>query len=90
MLYHISKLCCAQFIRAAEHVTNDMVIVQVWNANACNAVVGAFNLQGSSWDRTRRQYRIHNSKPPTLKTEVLPSPCPVLPALTNARYQFAC
>ncbi|EIE27114.1 raffinose synthase [Coccomyxa subellipsoidea C-169] len=65
-------------------------VLKVWNANACNAVVGAFNLQGSSWDRTRRQYRIHNSKPPTLKTEVLPSPCPVLPALTNAHYQFAC
>jgi hypothetical protein len=51
-------------------VTTAALALQVWNANACNAVVGAFNLQGSSWDRTRRQYRIHNSRPPTLDTEV--------------------
>jgi hypothetical protein len=42
----------------------------VWNVNACNAVVGAFNLQGSAWDRTRRQYTTYTKSPPTLSAEV--------------------
>ncbi|CAL8470414.1 g9956 [Coccomyxa elongata] len=58
-----------------------MSVLKVWNANACNAVVGAFNLQGSSWDRSRRQYRIHLSKPPTLHTEVKVSDVPVFATL---------
>ena len=52
--------------------------LQVWNANACNAVVGAFNLQGSAWDRGKRQYITYNSKPPTLSTEIRGKDVPVL------------
>ena len=51
--------------------------MQVWNANTCNAVVGAFNLQGSAWDRKKRQYTTYNSKPPTLTTEIRVKDVPV-------------
>jgi len=51
--------------------------LQVWNANACNAVVGAFNLQGSAWDRGKRQYITYNSKPPTLSAEIRVKDVPV-------------
>lgn len=44
--------------------------MKVWNVNPCNAVVAAFNLQGSAWDRSRRQYLTHTPKPPTLHTEI--------------------
>ena len=50
---------------------------QVWNANTCNAVVGAFNLQGSAWDRSKRQYATYTSKPPTLSTEIRVRDVPV-------------
>jgi hypothetical protein len=50
---------------------------QVWNLNACNAIVGAFNLQGSAWDRTRRQYSIHAKDPPLLQTEIRVSDVPL-------------
>ena len=52
---------------------------QVWNMNAYCGVVGAFNLQGSSWDRVRRKFYVHDSKPPPLSTQVgerLRSVCP--------------
>ena len=51
--------------------------MQVWNANTCNAVVGAFNLQGSAWDRKKRQYTTYNSKPPTLNTKIRVKDVPV-------------
>ena len=51
--------------------------MQVWNANTCNAVVGAFNLQGSAWDRKKRQYATYTAKPPTLSTEIRVKDVPV-------------
>jgi hypothetical protein len=45
-------------------------LLQVWNVNSCNGVVGVMNLQGASWDRARRRFHIHNSSPPTLTTTV--------------------
>ena len=51
--------------------------VQVWNANTCNAVVGAFNLQGSAWDRKKRQYATYDSHPPALSTEIRVRDVPV-------------
>lgn len=50
----------------------------MWNVNACNAVVAAFNLQGSAWDRSRRQYLTHVKDPPLLETEVCVSDVPLL------------
>jgi hypothetical protein len=50
---------------------------QVWNANTCNAVVGAFNLQGSAWDRRKRQYTTYTAKPPTLSAEIRVKDVPV-------------
>lgn len=44
--------------------------MQVWNMNAYNGVVGVFHLQGSSWDRTKRQFQMHNSNPAPLETKV--------------------
>ena len=38
--------------------------------NAYCGVVGAFNLQGSSWDRVRRKFYVHDAKPPPLSTQV--------------------
>ena len=51
--------------------------LQVWNANACNAVVGAFNLQGSAWDRKKRQYTTYTSNPPMLGTDICVKDVPV-------------
>ena len=51
--------------------------MQVWNANACNAVVGAFNLQGSAWDRRKRQYTTYTAKPPTLSAKIRVKDVPV-------------
>ena len=48
------------------------VYVQVWNVNAHTGIVGVFNLQGSSWDRVRRQYFVHDASPPKLHTLVRP------------------
>eukprot|EP00193_Tetraselmis_chui_P000478 CAMPEP_0177763786 /NCGR_PEP_ID=MMETSP0491_2-20121128/7051_1 /TAXON_ID=63592 /ORGANISM="Tetraselmis chuii, Strain PLY429" /LENGTH=1004 /DNA_ID=CAMNT_0019279905 /DNA_START=153 /DNA_END=3167 /DNA_ORIENTATION=- len=45
-------------------------LLKVWNRNNCSGVVGVFNVQGSSWDRTRRKYFTHDESPPTLSTAV--------------------
>lgn len=35
--------------------------------NAATGVVGVFNLQGASWDRSRRRFYVHNASPPELE-----------------------
>lgn len=74
----LHELCqgILQLFRRCSGVTLAMAL-QVWNANACNAVVGAFNLQGSAWDRRKRQYITYNSKPPTLSAEIRVRDVPV-------------
>jgi len=47
--------------------------VQVWNVNPVVGIVGVFNLQGSSWDRTRRKFHIHNKRGMELHTHVCPN-----------------
>ena len=32
--------------------------LKIWNANLCGGVVGAFNVQGSSWRRDKRMWEI--------------------------------
>ncbi len=46
--------------------------MQIWNVNKHTGIVGVFNLQGSSWDRSRRQYFVHDATPPTLDVLVCP------------------
>lgn len=46
--------------------------VQVWNINPIVGIVGVFNLQGSSWDRNRRKFHIHDKRGVTLNTHVCP------------------
>ncbi|KAL4431159.1 hypothetical protein ABPG75_006415 [Micractinium tetrahymenae] len=48
-------------------------LLKIWNVNATTGVVGVFNLQGASWDRSRRRFHVHNSAPPELSTVVRPT-----------------
>eukprot|EP00887_Chlorella_sp_A99_P005608 scaffold1.g5608.t1 len=59
-------------------------LLKVWNMNACTGVVGVFNLQGSSWDRSRRRFHIHNSAPPELTATVRPTDVEPFAALLEA------
>jgi hypothetical protein len=45
-------------------------LLKIWNVNTTTGVVGVFNLQGSSWDRSRRRFNFHNTAPPRLTTRV--------------------
>ncbi len=45
-------------------------LLQLWNANPCSGVVAVMNLQGASWDRSRRRFHVHNASPPPLTTTV--------------------
>jgi raffinose synthase len=45
----------------------------VWNSNAVVGIVGCFNLQGSSWDRSRRKFHIHDKRGVTLDATVRPN-----------------
>jgi raffinose synthase len=51
--------------------------MQVWNMNKYGGVVGVFNIQGSSWSRSRRQFIIHDNSPPPLTTVVRPADIPL-------------
>ncbi len=59
---------------------------QIWNCNATTGVVGVFNLQGASWDRSRRRFHIHSATLPELSSEwaTLP-PVTALPTKAVAR-----
>lgn len=39
----------------------------MWNLNPACGVVGVFNLQGASWDRSRRRFHIHDAAPAELE-----------------------
>ena len=45
--------------------------------NKYGGVVGVFNIQGSSWSRSRRQFIIHDKSPPPLTTVVRPADIPL-------------
>lgn len=45
--------------------------------NKYSGVVGVFNIQGSTWSRTRRQFIIHDTSPPQLNTVVKPADIPL-------------
>lgn len=45
-------------------------LLKIWNVNNTTGVVGVFNLQGSSWDRSRRRFNFHNTAPPRLSAKV--------------------
>ncbi|KAG2451611.1 hypothetical protein HYH02_003392 [Chlamydomonas schloesseri] len=47
-------------------------LLKVWNTNPVTGVVGVFHLQGSSWDRVRRKFHVHDKAPRRLSTEVRP------------------
>lgn len=49
---------------------DDKSLLKIWNVNVGTGVVGVFNIQGSSWDRTRRRFVTHASAPPPLMTTV--------------------
>ena len=48
--------------------------------NKYGGVVGVFNIQGSSWSRSRRQFIIHDDSPPPLTTVVRPADIPLFSA----------
>jgi raffinose synthase len=50
-----------------------LLLLQVWNINPVVGIVGVFNLQGSSWDRNRRKFHIHDSRSVKLATHVCPN-----------------
>ncbi|CAI5520231.1 unnamed protein product [Closterium sp. Naga37s-1] len=37
-------------------------LLKVWNINACNGVLGAFNCQGAAWCKDSRKYKFHDSE----------------------------
>jgi raffinose synthase len=43
---------------------------QVWNVNPYCGVVGLFHLQGSSWDRIRRKFYVHDKAPEKITGQV--------------------
>ncbi|DBA91995.1 TPA: hypothetical protein ACH3X2_003884 [Trebouxia sp. C0005] len=55
-------------------------LLKVWNMNKYGGVVGVFNIQGSSWSRSRRQFIIHDDSPPPLTTVVRPADIPLFSA----------
>lgn len=47
-------------------------LLKVWNANSVNGLVFVANVQGASWDRTRRCFVTHDAAPPLLQASVRP------------------
>lgn len=63
-----------------EDVSRDgRTVLKVWSANAVTGVVGAFNVQCSSWVTSKRNYVQHDKAPPTLTAHIRPRDVPTLP-----------
>jgi hypothetical protein len=48
-------------------------LLQVWNRNLHGGVIGAFNLQGASWDRTVRNFRVPEEPPGAVTARLKPA-----------------
>eukprot|EP00898_Chlorokybus_atmophyticus_P002255 jgi/Chlat1/302/Chrsp1S03062 len=48
------------------------LLKKVWNHNKTGGVLAAFNVQGASWDRTKRAFTTHDPQPPTLEATLSP------------------
>jgi len=46
-------------------------LLKVWNVNRYCGILAVFNLQGSSWDRSKRQFFTHDSSPKPLSVQVM-------------------
>ena len=51
--------------------------LKLWSMNGVTGVLGVFNVQGSSWDRSRRKFYIHDKNPPKLHASFGPLDIPV-------------
>ena len=52
-------------------VTSDCTsALKLWTRNAFSGLVAVFNVQGSSWNRDKRKFFVHNAAPPPVSTVV--------------------
>ena len=49
-----------------------MCLLQVWNMNAVNGILGVFNAQGATWSRQQRRFVTHDKHPSNLQTFARP------------------
>jgi len=54
-------------------VGDGMSALKIWNRNAKNGVLGAFNIQGAAWDRQKRVNALHTQAPGTVEGVLRPS-----------------
>lgn len=60
------------------NVTSDRrSALKLWSLNYTSALVGAFNLQGSSWDRDKRKFHTHDSSLCKVQASIRPSDVPI-------------
>lgn len=45
----------------------------MWNTNSVNGVLAVFNVQGSSWSRSKRKFNTHNKAPSSLSSSIKPA-----------------
>ena len=74
-------VACTGFILQPllRHCKSSILILhylQVWNRNPCSGIVAAMHVQGSSWDRRRRQFYEHDPHPPPLSCDIRPCDVP--------------
>jgi len=50
-----------------------MTVLKIFNLNAVTGMIGAFNVQGASWNIKRRNYYAHDTNPPALVARVKPA-----------------
>jgi raffinose synthase len=48
-------------------------VLKIFNLNSVTGMIGAFNVQGASWDIKRRNYFAHDAKPPALVAKIKPA-----------------
>jgi raffinose synthase len=48
-------------------------VLKIFNLNAMTGMIGAFNVQGASWNIKRRNYVSHDANPPALVAKIKPA-----------------
>ncbi|KAI8103223.1 hypothetical protein M9435_004565 [Picochlorum sp. BPE23] len=68
------------------NVTSDgRSALKLWSLNYSSALLGVFNLQGSSWDRDKRKFHTHASSPCKVQASIRPSDIPMFNSMRDTQ-----
>jgi len=70
----------------ADITSDGKTALKLWTLNSFSAIIGVFHLQGSSWDREKRKFFIHDTSPRSISATISPLDVPKFKSLESCQF----